>query len=153
VRGQPTVPLTDELPVACLPRPQSAVGNSYRRNCERSVVSAYGFPNRSRRPSARPACRTARRTGSGIPTRPSPRAVSDDGRAAVRAAARSPAELGDRLRGAARALESVGEQLQAGDRIITARSCRCPLTGGDQVVADLGELGRVQLLIASQPRS
>jgi 2-keto-4-pentenoate hydratase len=66
----------------------------------------------------------------------------------VRGAARSSAQLGDRVRAAARALESVGERLRAGDRIITGSIVQVPVTAGDEVVADLGYLGRVQLLIA-----
>jgi 2-keto-4-pentenoate hydratase len=66
----------------------------------------------------------------------------------VRAAAPAPLDLADAVRGAARVLGAVGERLRAGDRIITGSVVQVPIAPGDDVVADLGALGRVGLTIA-----
>jgi 2-keto-4-pentenoate hydratase len=55
--------------------------------------------------------------------------------------------LGPRLSEAARVLEAVGEGLRAGDRIITSLVVQVPVDFGDDVVADMGRLGRVALSI------
>jgi len=41
----------------------------------------------------------------------------------------------------------MGERLEAGDRIITGSVVQVPIKGGDQVTADLGPLGRVEITI------
>ena len=48
----------------------------------------------------------------------------------------------------ARILGAAGETLRAGDRVITGSVVQVPITGGDEVVADFGALGRVQVAIA-----
>jgi 2-keto-4-pentenoate hydratase len=45
-------------------------------------------------------------------------------------------------------LEAVGERLQAGDRLITGSIVQVPIAVGDEVIAELGALGRVGLTIA-----
>jgi 2-keto-4-pentenoate hydratase len=50
-----------------------------------------------------------------------------------------PAVLGDK--------SPLGEQLQPGDRIITGSVVQVPIKVGDQVVAEMGALGKVQLSI------
>jgi hypothetical protein len=47
-----------------------------------------------------------------------------------------------------RVLRAAGERLLPGDRIITGLIVNTPLTSGDEVVAELGALGRVGLRIA-----
>jgi hypothetical protein len=47
-----------------------------------------------------------------------------------------------------RVLDAAGEHLLPGDRIITGFIVNTPLASGDEVVADMGELGSVQLLIS-----
>ncbi len=66
----------------------------------------------------------------------------------VRDAAPVPDDLPDRIRAAAGLLTSVGEQLQAGDRIITGSIVQVPIEVGDEVVADLGSLGAVSVRIS-----
>jgi hypothetical protein len=68
----------------------------------------------------------------------------------IRDAGRSSPGLHDRVRAAARVLAAVGERLQAGDRIITGSIAQVGLEPGDEVEADLGELGSARLLIASR---
>jgi 2-keto-4-pentenoate hydratase len=57
-------------------------------------------------------------------------------------------DLADRVRAAARVLGAMGERLQAGDRIITGSVVQVAIKAGDQVIADMGALGKVQLSIA-----
>lgn len=72
----------------------------------------------------------------------------------VRAAARWPDDLGDRIAAAAELLDPVGERLRAGDRIITGSIVQVPVDIGDNVVADFGELGAVRLEVGrADPRS
>jgi 2-keto-4-pentenoate hydratase len=66
----------------------------------------------------------------------------------VRDAATAPDEFGGSVCAVARVLAAAGERLQAGDRIITGSIVQVPVGPGDDVVADLGPLGRVQLSIA-----
>jgi hypothetical protein len=66
----------------------------------------------------------------------------------VRAASRIADDVGDRVTAVARVLAAVGESLRPGDRIITGLIVQVPLAPGDDVVADLGQLGRVALTIA-----
>ena len=47
-----------------------------------------------------------------------------------------------------RILEAVGETVRAGDRIITGSIVNGRIAPGDDVVADVGDLGRVALRIA-----
>jgi 2-keto-4-pentenoate hydratase len=62
----------------------------------------------------------------------------------VRASAAAPADVVDRVLVVARLLGAMGERLQAGDRIITGSVVQVPLAPGDEVVADLGALGRAR---------
>jgi len=52
------------------------------------------------------------------------------------------------VRAVAVVLDAMGERLRAGDRLITGSVVQVPLQPGDEVLADLGALGRVQLSIA-----
>ena len=65
-----------------------------------------------------------------------------------RDAAAAPADVGERVAAVSRVLEAVGERLEPGDRLITGLIVNTPVASGDEVVADLGELGRVGLRIA-----
>jgi 2-keto-4-pentenoate hydratase len=49
---------------------------------------------------------------------------------------------------AARLLGSVGERLQAGDRLITGSIVQVPIQHGDEVIADLGPLGRAAATVS-----
>lgn len=60
----------------------------------------------------------------------------------------APGDVDDRLAAVARVLEAVGERLRPGDRLITGLIVNTPVAPGDEVVADLGELGSVGLRIA-----
>jgi 2-keto-4-pentenoate hydratase len=62
----------------------------------------------------------------------------------VRASAAAPADVVDRVLVVARLLGAMGERLQAGDRIITGSVVQVALAPGDEVVADLGALGRAR---------
>jgi 2-keto-4-pentenoate hydratase len=66
----------------------------------------------------------------------------------VRAAARATDDLAARLCGAARVLDAVQERIGPGDRVITGSVVQVAISGGDDVVADFGPLGRVRLAIA-----
>jgi hypothetical protein len=66
----------------------------------------------------------------------------------LRAAAPAPDDFADKVAAVARLLAAVGEQLQAGDRIITGSLVQVPIEAGDQVAAGLGEFDRVRLSIA-----
>jgi hypothetical protein len=66
------------------------------------------------------------------------------------AAARSAAALADRVRAAGELLAEMGEELLSGDWIITGSVVQVPIEPGDDVVADLGPLGRVGLTIAPE---
>jgi 2-keto-4-pentenoate hydratase len=66
----------------------------------------------------------------------------------VRASAGAPADLAGRISAAARLLGAVHEQLRPGDRVITGSVVQVSLDSGDDVLADFGPLGRVQLAIA-----
>jgi hypothetical protein len=68
--------------------------------------------------------------------------------AEARDTGRSGEDLADRVAGAGRILEAVGERLAAGDRVITGSIVQVPVSPGDMVEADLGPLGRVGLHIA-----
>jgi 2-keto-4-pentenoate hydratase len=66
----------------------------------------------------------------------------------VQASAAAPGDLGDRVTAAARLLGAMGERLEADDRIITGSVVQVPIKVGDQVTADLGPLGRVEVTTA-----
>jgi hypothetical protein len=65
-----------------------------------------------------------------------------------RAAGPVPADVDRRVRAVDRVLAASGERLEPGDRIITGLIVNTPVQSGDEVLADLGELGRVTLRIA-----
>jgi hypothetical protein len=60
----------------------------------------------------------------------------------------APTDITDRIAGVGRLLAAVGERLQPGDRVITGLIVNTPVGPGDEVIAELGELGRVGLTIA-----
>ena len=64
-----------------------------------------------------------------------------------RAAGRAPNDVPDRVAAVRRVLDGVGERLEPGDRIITGLIANTAVRRGDEVVAELGELGRVGLRI------
>jgi 2-keto-4-pentenoate hydratase len=65
----------------------------------------------------------------------------------VRDAGRSASDLADKVARAARVLAAVGERLEPGDLVITGSVVQVPVGPGDEVEADLGELGRVRLQV------
>ena len=65
-----------------------------------------------------------------------------------RTAGRAPNDVAERAAAVARVLEAVGERLQPGDRLITGLIVNTPVASADEVVAELGALGRVELRIA-----
>jgi 2-keto-4-pentenoate hydratase len=67
----------------------------------------------------------------------------------LRASAEAPCDFSDRVQAAARIVAAVGERLQAGDRIITGSVVQVGLEPGDEVIAELGALGRLRLVIAT----
>lgn len=85
------------------------------------------------------------------PTRPGPPPAGVEGRLVVngdvRDAARSATDLTHKLRAAARVLAAVGEALEPGDLVITGSVVQVPVAPGDEVEAELGELGRVRLRV------
>jgi 2-keto-4-pentenoate hydratase len=60
----------------------------------------------------------------------------------------SDADFADRVEVVAELLRAMGEQLQPGDWIITGNVVQVSIKPGDEVVADLGPLGRVGLAIS-----
>lgn len=66
----------------------------------------------------------------------------------VRADAAAAQDLADLVCRVAALLGAMGERLQAGDRMIMGSIVQLPVEAGDEVIADLGPLGRVQLGIA-----
>jgi hypothetical protein len=69
--------------------------------------------------------------------------LGDDGAIARHAAALEIVDLaGDE------SPEEVGERLQSGDRLITGLIVNIPVASADEVVAEVGALGRVELRIA-----
>jgi 2-keto-4-pentenoate hydratase len=69
----------------------------------------------------------------------------------VRASAAASQDFADLVRTVAALLESVGERLEAGDRLITGSVVQLPIEPGDEVIADLGPLGRAELAIRVRP--
>jgi 2-keto-4-pentenoate hydratase len=65
-----------------------------------------------------------------------------------RASGRSPVDAGDRVRTASRLLGAIGEQLRAGDWIITGAVVQVAVTPGDEVAADFGSLGQARVTIS-----
>jgi 2-keto-4-pentenoate hydratase len=65
----------------------------------------------------------------------------------ARAAVRS--DHREKAQAVAALLDAVGEELRAGDRVITGSVVQVPVAPGAHVVADFGALGRVALDIAS----
>jgi 2-keto-4-pentenoate hydratase len=63
-------------------------------------------------------------------------------------AGHSAADLADRVRAAGGLLLEMGEELRPGDWNITGSVAQVPIEPGDEVIADLGPLGRVGLFIA-----
>ena len=63
------------------------------------------------------------------------------------AAAPAPDDCAGRLAAAARLLDAVQERFRPGDRVITGAVVQVGVTDGDDVVADFGALGRVQIAI------
>jgi hypothetical protein len=61
-------------------------------------------------------------------------------------------EIADRVAAVDRVLNAVGEALQPGDRVITGLIVNGPVSPGDEVVAELVPLGRVQLHVGSETR-
>lgn len=66
----------------------------------------------------------------------------------VRDSAPLPQDLTDLVRRVATLLGAVGERLQAGDSLITGSVVQVPVKTGDQVVADLGSLGRAAATVS-----
>jgi 2-keto-4-pentenoate hydratase len=66
----------------------------------------------------------------------------------VRAAAPAALDFADRVCATARLLGAVGQQLQAGDRVITGSVVQVGIERGDDVIADVGVLGRVGVAVA-----
>jgi hypothetical protein len=64
-----------------------------------------------------------------------------------RAAGRTSDEVPQRLAAVDRVLRAVGEALRPGDRVITGLIVNTPVSSGDEVVAELSEVGRVALRI------
>ena len=69
----------------------------------------------------------------------------------VRAAAPAPTDLSRRLADAEALLAAVGEGFEPGDLVITGSVVQVPVAPGDEVTADLGELGAVTLRVSSAP--
>ena len=60
----------------------------------------------------------------------------------------APADVVERVAAVSRVLQSVGERFEPGDRLITGLIVNTAVASGDEVVADLGPLGRVGVRIA-----
>jgi hypothetical protein len=65
-----------------------------------------------------------------------------------RLAGRASQDLAERLAAVDRVLRAAGEELRPGDRVITGFVVNPPVRSGDEVVAEMGELGSVRLAIA-----
>ena len=65
----------------------------------------------------------------------------------VRASSAAEQDIADLVCSVAALLGGMGERLQAGDRMIMGSIVQVPLAPGDQVIAELGALGRVQLTV------
>jgi 2-keto-4-pentenoate hydratase len=67
----------------------------------------------------------------------------------VRASASASPDFANLVSSVGELLDVMGERLQAGDRLITGSVVQVPVEPGDEVVAELGALGRAELTIAS----
>jgi 2-keto-4-pentenoate hydratase len=65
-----------------------------------------------------------------------------------RASGQIAADAEERVAAVARVLRAAGEELRPGDRVITGLVVNTPVRPGDDVVAEMGELGSVRLAIA-----
>jgi hypothetical protein len=65
-----------------------------------------------------------------------------------RASGHASDEIAERVAAVDRVLRAVGEELRPGDRVITGLIVNTLVGSGDEVVEELGELGRVRLTIA-----
>jgi 2-keto-4-pentenoate hydratase len=65
-----------------------------------------------------------------------------------RGGAAVPGDFAETVRGVARHLGTVGERLEAGDRIMAGALVNVPVQRGDEVVVEIEGLGRVQVAIA-----
>ena len=68
----------------------------------------------------------------------------------VRASAPVEVDVAARVRAVARLLEAMGEQLRAGDRLITGSVVQVPIRPDDEVIADFGCLGQAAAKIARE---
>jgi hypothetical protein len=64
-----------------------------------------------------------------------------------RATGPAPSDVAERVAAVGRVLDAAGERLEAGDRVITGLIVNTPVAAGDEVVAELGPLGRVTVRI------
>jgi 2-keto-4-pentenoate hydratase len=85
------------------------------------------------------------------PLRPEPPAAVVEAKLwindAVAGSAEEQVDAAETARIAGELLAGVGERLEPGDRIIAGSLAQVPVAPGDEVVADLGELGRVSLRV------
>jgi len=65
------------------------------------------------------------------------------------ARAPTPTEIADRVEAVDRVLDAVGESLLSGDRVITGLIVNAPVSPGDEVIAELVQVGRVRLHVNS----
>ncbi|TWP48657.1 hypothetical protein FKR81_27420 [Lentzea tibetensis] len=65
------------------------------------------------------------------------------------ASAPVPSDLVERVASVGWILESVGERLREGDRVLTGAVVQVPVRAGDDVVAEFGRLGRVSLTVSA----
>jgi 2-keto-4-pentenoate hydratase len=85
--------------------------------------------------------------GPFVPTHPSGEArLTVHGQ--LRASAKLPDDVPDRVRTAARILAAMDEQIRAGDRIITGGVAQIPIRAGDEVTASIDGVGSASLTIA-----
>jgi 2-keto-4-pentenoate hydratase len=66
----------------------------------------------------------------------------------TRASAPIARDFADLVRTVGRLLDSAGERLQAGDCLITGSVVQVPVEPGDDVLADLGPLGRAAATVS-----
>jgi 2-keto-4-pentenoate hydratase len=85
-------------------------------------------------------------TRAGLPPRPRGTVIVNG---EPRRTAEAEADVAERVRAAARVLEAAGERLTPGDWLITGSIVQTPVGVGDEIVADLGELGAVSLTVAA----
>jgi 2-keto-4-pentenoate hydratase len=66
----------------------------------------------------------------------------------LRATDKAPADADERLTRASRVLQAAGEELRAGDRVITGSIVQLPVFAGDELTAALDGLGAVRVTVA-----